>query len=116
MRARVVRALWIGGTPVRQAVLGLIWLYRSSLGTFIGGRCRFYPSCSAYAEQAVREWGTVRGLALAGWRILRCSPLSRGGVDYPPRRRESRSEGLVYDSDIHAAASTRGRARGEAWT
>jgi len=44
-------------------------------------RCKYEPTCSAYAVAAVREFGVVRGLILAGWRLLRCNPLSRGGYD-----------------------------------
>jgi putative membrane protein insertion efficiency factor len=46
--------------------------------------CKYEPSCSHYAEQAVRRHGVVRGLALAGWRLLRCNPWSRGGYDPVP--------------------------------
>jgi putative membrane protein insertion efficiency factor len=74
------------GAPARLLVLGLIRLYRITFGLFIGGRCRFHPSCSAYAEQAVREIGVARGVPLAVWRILRCGPWTAGGVDYPPSR------------------------------
>lgn len=48
--------------------------------------CRFHPTCSHYAAEALRVHGIFRGLALAAWRILRCSPLSEGGLDpVPPR-------------------------------
>ena len=92
----VLRALWVAGWPVRFALLSLVRLYRLTLGQVVGGGCRFYPSCSAYAEQAIAEMGAVRGTALAVWRILRCSPLSKGGVDYPPRGGDQ-----MYDVDIH---------------
>jgi hypothetical protein len=45
--------------------------------------CRFYPSCSEYAVQAIQYYGPVRGLLKAAWRLLRCNPLSRGGIDDP---------------------------------
>jgi uncharacterized protein len=48
----------------------------------IGGRCKYHPSCSQYALDALLEFGFVRGSALAAWRLLRCNPWSRGGVDY----------------------------------
>jgi uncharacterized protein len=44
-------------------------------------RCKYEPTCSAYAEQAIRELGIVRGTILAGWRLLRCNPWSHGGWD-----------------------------------
>jgi putative membrane protein insertion efficiency factor len=48
----------------------------------VGGRCKYHPSCSEYALDALREFGFVRGVILAGWRLLRCNPWSHGGVDY----------------------------------
>ena len=55
--------------------------YRRLLSPCLPPRCRYEPSCSAYAAQAVRRFGILRGLALAGWRLLRCNPWSRGGLD-----------------------------------
>ena len=72
------------GTPVRLLLLGIIGLYRVSIGQVAGGRCRFHPSCSAYAYEAIHELGAVRGSALAAWRVLRCGPWTDGGIDYPP--------------------------------
>ena len=46
------------------------------------GTCKYHPSCSQYAIDALREYGIVRGTVLAGWRLLRCNPWSHGGVDY----------------------------------
>lgn len=49
--------------------------------------CRFTPTCSAYAYEAVQTWGVIRGLGLALWRVLRCNPLCRGGYDpVPPKK------------------------------
>jgi putative membrane protein insertion efficiency factor len=48
--------------------------------------CRFYPTCSQYAADAVEEWGVFVGLLLAAWRLLRCNPFSRGGFDYVPKK------------------------------
>jgi uncharacterized protein len=48
----------------------------------IGGRCKYHPSCSQYALDALREFGFARGAVLAAWRLLRCNPWSHGGVDY----------------------------------
>ena len=45
--------------------------------------CKYEPSCSCYAEQAIRRHGVARGLGLAGWRLLRCNPWSKGGYDPP---------------------------------
>ena len=90
MRERVARLVarcaWVLGSPVRALLIGLIRLYRVSLACLFGGQCRFYPSCSVYAEEAVRRQGALRGTALAAWRVLRCSPFSAGGPDPVPRR------------------------------
>jgi uncharacterized protein len=87
--APFARVLWGSGAPVRLAMIGAIRLYRATLSPLVGGRCRFHPSCSAYAEQAIGQAGAVRGVALAAWRILRCSPLSAGGIDLPPAGRRA---------------------------
>jgi uncharacterized protein len=94
-RSPLRQALWASGWPARSVLLLAIGAYRLTLGQLIGGGCRFHPSCSAYAADAVRNAGALRGAALAVWRILRCSPLSRGGVDHPPARRA-----WLYDTAI----------------
>jgi hypothetical protein len=55
--------------------------YQRLISPLMGAHCKYYPSCSEYAVQAVRRFGILRGLVLAGWRLLRCNPLSRGGFD-----------------------------------
>jgi uncharacterized protein len=57
--------------------------------------CRYEPSCSCYAEQAVRRHGIARGLALAGWRLLRCNPWSRGGYDPVPPPKPEREPAAI---------------------
>jgi putative membrane protein insertion efficiency factor len=66
--------------PAYLAV-GLVLLYRYTLGVLFPASCKYHPSCSRYAMEALREFGLVRGSVLAGWRLLRCNPWSRGGVD-----------------------------------
>ncbi len=71
--------------------MGLIRLYRATLGGLVGGQCRFYPSCSRYAEEAIRVHGATKGTLMAVWRVLRCGPFTQGGVDAvrpPPRAYE----------------------------
>jgi uncharacterized protein len=58
-----------------------IRLYQRLISPAIGPRCRYYPTCSSYAIEAIRELGPVRGSILAGWRVLRCNPFSHGGID-----------------------------------
>jgi putative membrane protein insertion efficiency factor len=62
-------------------VIGPIRLYQRVVSPVFGDRCKYYPSCSEYAAQAVERFGILRGLALAGWRLLRCNPWSHGGFD-----------------------------------
>ena len=78
---------------MRLVLVFAIRLYRVSLGYVDGGSCRFYPSCSAYAEEAIGRVGALRGLPLALWRIARCSPLSAGGIDHPPQPTAQRPGG-----------------------
>ncbi len=59
-----------------------VWTYRLTLGWFLGGQCKYHPSCSQYAIDALSEFGFLKGSVLAAWRLLRCNPWSRGGVDY----------------------------------
>ena len=68
-------------------------LYRHLVSPLLPPRCRYYPSCSAYAEHAVRELGIVRGTIVAGWRLLRCNPFSAGGLDPLAERRLFRQRG-----------------------
>ena len=62
--------------------LGLVHAWRWSFGLLSHGSCKYHPTCSQYALDALKEYGFVRGSILAAWRLLRCNPWSRGGVDY----------------------------------
>lgn len=55
--------------------------YRLLVSPFLAPRCRYYPTCSGYAIEAIREFGVVKGSVLAAWRVLRCNPWSDGGFD-----------------------------------
>ena len=57
-------------------------LYQRAISPALPARCKYYPSCSEYAVQAVRSYGVFRGVVLAAWRLLRCNPWSHGGVDF----------------------------------
>ncbi len=59
----------------------LVWIYRLTFGALFPTTCKYHPSCSQYALDAIHEKGFVRGSLLAGWRVLRCNPWSRGGFD-----------------------------------
>jgi putative membrane protein insertion efficiency factor len=64
-----------------------IRLYQRFISPAFAPRCRYYPTCSDYAVQAIRELGPIRGLILAAWRLLRCNPFSHGGIDELSDRR-----------------------------
>jgi uncharacterized protein len=68
-------------TFARRVVVAPIVVYRRVISPLLPPRCKYYPSCSEYAIQAVSEFGILRGLVLAAWRLLRCNPFSHGGVD-----------------------------------
>ncbi|MBI3179872.1 MAG: membrane protein insertion efficiency factor YidD [Deltaproteobacteria bacterium] len=69
---------------VRRLAVALITVYRYTLAALLGGQCRFWPSCSGYAEQAIERHGVWRGAGLAARRVLRCHPWHPGGVDLVP--------------------------------
>jgi putative membrane protein insertion efficiency factor len=70
----VVRlARWLAAAP--------IVFYQHAISPAIPRRCKYEPTCSRYAVEAIREYGALRGLVLAAWRLLRCNPWSDGGYD-----------------------------------
>ena len=85
-------------TALRKVAILPIRLYQRLISPMLGEHCKYYPSCSEYAAQAIRDYGILRGLILAGWRLLRCNPWSHGGFDpverqrlFRPRRTEAPS-------------------------
>jgi putative membrane protein insertion efficiency factor len=72
---------------LRRVVVLPIGFYRRYLSRFKPPMCRFHPSCSAYAHEAILTHGPIRGTRLAVWRIMRCQPFAKGGLDpVPPGR------------------------------
>jgi hypothetical protein len=65
----------------RAVVLAPVAVYQRLISPGLPRRCKYEPTCSRYAVQAVQEYGILRGLVLAGWRLLRCNPWSHGGYD-----------------------------------
>ena len=81
---------------LRSVAVAPVRFYQRAISPALPARCKYHPSCSEYAVQAVRRFGILRGLVLAAWRLLRCNPWSHGGVDFPenqtlfrPRRSSS---------------------------
>jgi len=68
-------------SPPARLALALIRAYQRVISPALPRRCKYHPTCSAYAMQAVQRYGILRGAVLAGWRLLRCNPFSHGGYD-----------------------------------
>ncbi|OIO45478.1 MAG: membrane protein insertion efficiency factor YidD [Parcubacteria group bacterium CG1_02_37_13] len=69
---------------MQKLVIGLVRTYQKIVPPFLlKGHCRFEPTCSNYAILAVKKYGALKGLVKSFWRVLHCSPLSKGGVDLP---------------------------------
>ena len=75
---------------MKRVLLCLIGLYRRCVSPHLPKRCKYYPTCSAYAMEAIRRHGAFKGLVLGLWRILRCNPFSQGGYDPVPLRAQPR--------------------------
>lgn len=75
-----------------RVLLGPIRFYQRWISPALPATCRFYPTCSEYTLQALRQHGVVRGLGYAVIRLLKCGPWHPGGVDHVPPRKNSRSE------------------------
>lgn len=88
-------------------LLLLVRMYVVFLSPFLGGACKFYPSCSNYAQEAIERHGARRGTVLAMKRLLRCHPFTPGGVDLVPDELPERSR----TAHMHIAASGQGKAQ-----
>jgi putative membrane protein insertion efficiency factor len=84
--------------PLRSAVIAPIRLYQRLISPALPRSCKYEPTCSHYAVDAVRTEGVLRGLVLASWRILRCNPWSHGGYDPVSAQRLFRSRRSSPDS------------------
>jgi putative membrane protein insertion efficiency factor len=69
-------------SALRGFLVAPIRFYQRAISPGLPARCKYHPSCSEYAVEAVRRYGVLRGVVLAGWRLLRCNPWSHGGVDF----------------------------------
>jgi putative membrane protein insertion efficiency factor len=73
----------------QRVLVALIGAYRRAISPLLPSACRFHPTCSAYAAEAIMMHGAVRGIALAATRLLRCHPWCEGGIDPVPSRCEA---------------------------
>ncbi len=71
---------------MRSIALGLLWIYQRFVSPLLPAACRFHPSCSEYARQAIVLHGFLKGSLLSLWRLLRCQPWCEGGFDPVPER------------------------------
>jgi hypothetical protein len=69
---------------IKKAAMQAIRLYQLTLSPFLGGQCRFYPSCSDYTREAIEKHGLLKGIGLGGRRLLKCHPFHPGGIDTVP--------------------------------
>ena len=83
-------------SALRTIAVAPIRFYQRAVSPVIPQRCKYYPSCSEYAIGAVRQYGVLRGVVLAGWRLLRCNPLSNGGFDYVEDQKLFRSRAPAH--------------------
>ena len=70
---------------IQTLLLGLIKGYQYVISPVLGCSCRFYPTCSYYAQTALKRFGVIRGIYLIIWRLLRCHPFHPGGIDFLPK-------------------------------
>lgn len=100
---RVVRAIyemvWVKsmGRVLALLLIFPIRIYQLTISPLLGDVCRYHPSCSKYAVGALNIHGPFKGLVLIVYRLIRCTPFTRGGVDYVPTRGEWRSSEPFHD-------------------
>ncbi|SPB14328.1 membrane protein insertion efficiency factor YidD [Caballeronia novacaledonica] len=90
-----------GAKTMQTALIALLRFYKVAVSPLLGNRCRFYPSCSDYAREAIQYHGAAHGTYLAVKRLCRCHPLSAGGVDLvpPPNAHESSADAEASGQD-----------------
>jgi putative membrane protein insertion efficiency factor len=81
---------------MRTLILFLIRFYQVAISPMLGPHCRYHPTCSSYAQQAVREYGALRGAWMALKRLGRCHPWCEGGIDEVPTRANPAKKGLHH--------------------
>ena len=92
---------------MQTALIALLRFYKVAVSPMLGNRCRFFPSCSDYAREAIQYHGAARGSYLAAKRLCRCHPFSAGGIDLVPvpRRRRLRSADATVADPVLPAPS-----------
>jgi YidC/Oxa1 family membrane protein insertase len=115
------RAVAVAADYMKMVLIGLVHWYQKYVSPALPASCKYYPSCSQYAVDALTSYGVLRGLVLAAWRLLRCNPLSNGGYDPVERQRlfrsrESKVTGAkaeVLQSEVTGLVSRRATGKGK---
>ena len=81
------RLAWVVALLPRNVCVVVLRAYRAVVSPLYGNVCRYHPSCSRYALEAIQQYGVVRGSAMGAWRIARCNPWAAGGIDDVTERR-----------------------------
>ena len=68
---------------MKNIIIGFIKFYKVLLSPILPSSCKFYPTCSDYMILSIEKYGILKGLLKGIWRIIRCNPISKGGIDYP---------------------------------
>ena len=96
--------------PAKLLVVWTIRGYQRFISPALPRSCKYYPSCSQYAIDAVSRYGVARGVVLAGWRLLRCNPFSYGGYDPVERQKLFRARSRRAVEPTHPGGADAGRA------
>ena len=93
-----------GGFHVKRVALAPIRAYQRWISPSRPRRCKYEPTCSAYAVESIERFGVIRGLILAVYRVIRCNPFSHGGFDPVPDHFTLRGLGHIHPADYHGEA------------
>jgi putative membrane protein insertion efficiency factor len=77
---------------VKYILIAILRGYQKFISPFFAPRCKYYPTCSQYSIDAIRAYGSIMGVAMTAWRLLRCNPLSHGGVDYAVKNKVTQDQ------------------------
>jgi putative membrane protein insertion efficiency factor len=108
------RITWIIALLPRNACVVVLRAYRAVISPLYGNVCRYHPSCSRYALEAIQQYGVVAGSAMGAWRIARCNPWAAGGIDDVRGRRRPHNVsrfGFVLPPNPEHPQSTAGTVR-----